>query len=263
MWKYFTEVARKAAWAAQDAAIRLGRDDVDADLILLGCIAVNEPVAMKTLADFGYPVSYFQAGTEAQVKKRSKGKPDKVASLSPEGRRVVERAYALMKERDEKVIRVEHLVLGVAEEPTSFLATAREERRRHLAQTPPETDAPEPSPFALSARLAGMQPLDALAVITIREIKLTVSLEEANRLQALLDDVDRVFEVLPTHSGSNPIAETMADAVHLASERRDPLVAAHLLAAMYRRTGSAVSEVGRRHYATVEEMLDRLVPGNR
>lgn len=116
---------------------------------------------------------------------------------------------------------------------------------------------------ALSTKLTGINPLDALALLAIREIKLTVSHAEATRLQKLADDIDCFVDLKVSRVGSDPIAETMADAIHLASARRESLVAAHLLAAIFRRMGTAVGEMGSRHYASPDEMMDRLVPKNR
>lgn len=242
---------------------------VDPDLLFLGCLATDPSEVAILLGPAELDLSELRAATESQLQTR---KPQKTAknndfTLTSHGKSAIDKALVASRALGSNSISIVHLVLGVAEEPSSCLFTVLKGRGMAVSDLMaaltagiPSTASPLTGENGLSARLAKMQPLDALAVMTIREIKLTVSLAEANHLEALLGEIDRVFELVPSRSGAHPIAETMSDAVHLAAERREPLVSAHLLAAMYRRLGSIVNIAAPRHYASPEEMLDRLVP---
>lgn len=269
MWQRFNEKAQLSIYLAQEHAKRLGCTAIDADLIFLGCADVADPGITGLLTIVTPSVSDLKAAAEAQAAtKANPGSPDDM-TLTRGGKRVTDEAHAASMEMGDSFVGPEHLLIGVARQSTSFFASVLARRKisghelirwiRYLREKEAEVVDSEPS-TGLSSQLAKMQPLDALAVMTIREIKLIVSLAESNRLQELLNRMDEVHAIIPTRSGADPIAETFADAVHLASERREPLAAAHVLAAMYRRVGSLVNLVAPSFYASPAEMMERLVP---
>lgn len=238
------------------------------DLLFLGCLRSDSAAVESLLAPTNLDFAELRTTIGFRSEALSTRKVPKEMTLTRQGKAVIDYAFEVSKgPGGDHRISVIHIVLGIAEERSSSLYQAL--KSRGIASSDLQvvlgdaaTPKPDSSPEAasgLTAKLAQMQPLDALAIMTIREIRLTVSMTEANRLQALSDEIDRIYEIVPSRSGADPIAETMADAVYLASSRREPLGAAHLLAAMYRRVGSIVNIAAPPHYANPDEMMDRLV----
>ena len=153
MFDRFSDNAKHAMNRARQEAMRLGRDTLDAEHILLGLLRVEQCTALRVLDAVGCE----PAGIRARVESSTKVKPPDTGTgqlpFTRRGKRVLERAMEQAGDIGDTYIGTEHLLLGLVvtleDEPeavrTEILGVSSTELRSALWRLRGESPREEPT----------------------------------------------------------------------------------------------------------------------
>jgi hypothetical protein len=115
MFERFTEPARQVVVLAQDEARALKHDNIGSEHLLLGLLRDEDTTAGRALAELGITVEEVRAQVARIV-----GQGDEVTTgqipFTPRAKKILELGVTVARERGDKVIGPEHILLGIARE---------------------------------------------------------------------------------------------------------------------------------------------------
>ena len=195
MFERYTERAKRAIYFARHEASQLGGDSIQPEHLLLGLIReLPEPVASRLR------LSLDRVRTEVQNRALLR---DSVSSsvgipLSPESRRVLDRAREEADRLKHQSIGTEHLLLGILREPASAAAGIL---ARHGVRAPAVREA-----IALSRRRAGRAgPNPPLLTEFSRDLTEAAVRGRLDPLIGREAELHRVIQVLCRRTKNNPV----------------------------------------------------------
>lgn len=255
---------------AAEHARRAHSGYVHPECLVLGCLDVADQAVVRMFSELGINQDEVRAQAEGQLRRQASRASLAETTPSVRTKRAIDLAFDLARQFEDDRFGVLHLLGGVIATTPSFLADWLETRgisRVRMIQAIRQArlfdlskEASASISDGLSDRLTRDATLDILAVVTMREVMALAPRSELGALSELLADMDRVAATMPPKQESWSLSETIAESVHLATSRREPLLAVHLLAALYATSGSVVHVVGRKYFASSQELLDRLYP---
>ena len=115
MWQRFTEKARRVVFYAQEEAERLGGRFVSTEQLLAGLLRDSDTIAVHVLVALGVPFDRVEAGARAALASVPIGsaQPGQDMTLTDQGKRAIDYAYAEARLLGDKHIGTEHLLLGL------------------------------------------------------------------------------------------------------------------------------------------------------
>lgn len=118
LWQRFTHRARRAILLAHDEATAAHQRQIGAEHLLAGLARMGEGVAIEALGRLGVDLGALYEDLHRRSDRGPEERePDEEVSFTPEAQRVLQRAYELSCERDDRHIGTEHLLLALVEEP--------------------------------------------------------------------------------------------------------------------------------------------------
>lgn len=122
MWKQLTQQARKAIFLAQEEAARLGYNHTGPEHLLLALIREEECFAVRILEHLGVDLGTVRAEVMGKVSRGSEALGEEM-QLTSQAKKVIDLAFEEGKQMKEDWVGTEHLLIGLASEP-SGLASA-------------------------------------------------------------------------------------------------------------------------------------------
>ncbi len=109
----FTQNARKAVLWAQEEAMRLGHPCVEPEHLLLGLIHDIDSGAIRLLDRLGIAASQVRDAPAAKMSPSAQGPLTENSQLSPESKKLVDRAFAETEQSGDEYVGSEHLLLAL------------------------------------------------------------------------------------------------------------------------------------------------------
>jgi ornithine carbamoyltransferase len=109
----FTQNGRKAVLWAQEEAMRLGHVHVGPEHLLLGLIHGDDSGAIRLLDRLGIAASQVRDALAAKMAPGAEGPLTENSQLSPESKKVVDRAFAETEQSGDEYVGTEHLLMAL------------------------------------------------------------------------------------------------------------------------------------------------------
>ncbi|MGV3618192.1 MAG: hypothetical protein ACO1SV_22930 [Fimbriimonas sp.] len=269
MWAQFEEDARRAVFFGQEEAVRIDGAFVDEHCLLLGCLVIQEAGGVLLLTSAGMDIEEIKAEATRRATASRKPKTPAEILLSPNAKRAIDGAYRARQVLGDTEIGVGHLLVGLASLRGSILEQRLVKRRERSSDLLIRLRVQNEILRAQAARYGGdrlselfhsFRPLDLLTFSLIFEIRYGATADEVAKLDQMIDEIEKTGMNAKNTSTTLEFTESLSQAAELASQRGEPVHAAHLLAALYQRPGTTLSQIGPTFYPTHEAMLDHLVP---
>jgi 2-iminobutanoate/2-iminopropanoate deaminase len=204
LWQRFTHRARRSILLAHDEATAARRRQIGVEHLLAGLARMGEGVAIEALGWLGVDLGALYEDLHRRSGRGPEERaPGEELGFTPEAQRVLQRAYELSRERDDRHIGTEHLLLALVEEPqgsasdrlrrygvtfervVEAIETVQQEHGSRGAPPRTESGRREPSVQALQETL--QEARAALAGIGRRLLEATELLAEVERLPEASD----------------------------------------------------------------------------
>ncbi len=132
LWQRFTHRARRSILIAHEESVRMGRELIGSEHLLLGLIRLDEGMGVKTLRALDVNPDQLLAELRSTMARRGEEVESREISFTPEAQRVLQTAYATSQEMGDPHIRTGHILLALAREER---CTAHDVLARHGVDT--------------------------------------------------------------------------------------------------------------------------------
>ena len=117
LWQRFTPRARRVMVTANDEASRVFQTLIGTEHILLGILRMGEGRGYEILRELGVDMEAVLAEVRASAAVGKTQAPSKEMAFTPQAQRVLQVAYAEVREPNDQRIGTEHILLGLVREP--------------------------------------------------------------------------------------------------------------------------------------------------